>query len=281
MRLAMLILMIAASAIAFGANITRVGTNFTQEDNKGINIYLDGSIEDGDFSKFISIIKQQPATYRLYVNSPGGNGIEGMKIGRFSRDYLLDVFVTSECSSACFLIFAGATKRVAGKPQAIGLHRPAYEKDYFSSLSSEEAEREYDKLTNEVKSYLLEMNIPTSIIDIMMTTPSDRAYYMDGKSIVDAIGSQSPSYHEWAIAKCGSMSEQEERDLDLVKTLLVYPEVLKINPEAAGKYEDAVNTASSFSLGYRVFLVEIEENYAECIETAEQVERAKVLRRYK
>jgi hypothetical protein len=174
------------------------------------------------------------------------------------------------------LVVAGSVERPDWGE--IGLHRPFYDKEYFSNLSSEEAGSEYDKLDNVVRKYLIDMSIPTKTIDIMMSTPSDRVYIMRNESIIDAIGKRYPAYHEWVIAKCGSMPKEEERDIELVKSLLTYPKMLEIDADSAKKYfEDNAKAANKLSKGYRGYLWEKATEQAKCLLSALFHEREKII----
>lgn len=82
--------------------------------------------------------------------------------------------------SAGILIFYGAVKRSSSDNvdrrlgfdrqyffPVVGLHRPYYDKEYFSELSPLQAAKAYRSLEKEVREYLLEMGAPQSLLDRM------------------------------------------------------------------------------------------------------------------
>ena len=82
-------------------------------------ILLKGGVEDGDtfdLKVYISKLPKKP-TVIVYLNSPGGNLREGMRLGRFFFDNKIETAVETKtaCASACALAFLGG-RDDAGKP---------------------------------------------------------------------------------------------------------------------------------------------------------------------
>lgn len=73
-----------------------------------------------------SIIKVQddliPAGLIVLLDSPGGDGIAAMAIGRLLRAANAHVFVTGQCSSACIFLLASGVVRSASA-YSVGIHR--------------------------------------------------------------------------------------------------------------------------------------------------------------
>ena len=82
-------------------------------------ILLKGGVEDGDTFDLKVYISKLPkkATVIVYLNSPGGNLREGMRLGRFFFDNKIETAVETKtaCASACALAFLGG-RDDAGKP---------------------------------------------------------------------------------------------------------------------------------------------------------------------
>lgn len=176
----------------------------------GGRINIVGEIQEGDLEKLeIALATASSRQTGISVSSPGGSVVEAMKIGRFLRDSLISITVNenAECVSACFLIVVGATRRYLRAP--VGIHRAYYSKDYYSSLSPVEAEREYRSLDRFVREYLAEMYVPEDVVAQMMATKSTTETYLSPDEFRSRIGTDSPAFEEWLIAKCGELTKQD------------------------------------------------------------------------
>jgi hypothetical protein len=83
-------------------------------------IQLKGKIEDGDtfdLQVYISKLPKKP-TIAVYLNSPGGNLREGMRLGKFFFDNRIETTVETktQCASACALAFLGGRDGSTGNP---------------------------------------------------------------------------------------------------------------------------------------------------------------------
>ena len=63
-----------------------------------------------------------PAGLIVLLDSPGGDGVAAMQIGRFLRKANAHVFVTGQCASACIFVLASGVVRVAPS-YSVGIHR--------------------------------------------------------------------------------------------------------------------------------------------------------------
>jgi len=119
--------------------------------------------------------------------------------------------------SSGILIFYGAVKRAHRDNSdqrlgfynkvnipVMGVHRPYYVKEYFSTLSSSEASKAYIALEKEVRSYLSEMGAPQSIIDRMFNRASNQIDLIPDNEFRNYYKSEESFLEEWLIAKCGS-----------------------------------------------------------------------------
>lgn len=63
-----------------------------------------------------------PAGLIVLLDSPGGDGVAAMQIGRLLRKANAHVFVTGRCASACIFVLASGVVRVA-PAYSVGIHR--------------------------------------------------------------------------------------------------------------------------------------------------------------
>lgn len=226
-------------------------------------LLISGEITHGDYRKVVNKILEHGAIPpRLNIKSPGGDVMEAIKIGRLARSGLIEVEGNLPCNSACTPVyFAGVPSgRFAPLNIPLGIHRPYFEKRYFAGLSIEEARKEYKRLEQEVISYLYEMNVPTVVIEKMMTVPSDDVFWLSQKGYRKLAGAMAPAFEEWIKAKdCNSLSRKEWEDQSFIPVLLdVYDYLLK-----AGRTEAAKNMEAEVQAARRSIPEEYPEEYIE------------------
>ena len=86
-------------------------------DSSGLNaIAATGTIEAGDSEKFLRYLRTLPGkpNTAIYLSSPGGSLIEGLKLGYLFKEMRIKTVVEGDrpnnlCASACALAFLGAT----------------------------------------------------------------------------------------------------------------------------------------------------------------------------
>lgn len=140
-----------------------------------VAILAKGIIMPGDVEALSSFINGLPRTDRvrsLVVNSPGGNLLEAERLASVITKYKLSVFVPpgSQCSSACFLIFAAASARFAAPDSFIGVHRV--------SLPSGEETATSRELTIDMARNLAQEGVPNAIVGKLVTTPPGEATWL-------------------------------------------------------------------------------------------------------
>jgi hypothetical protein len=99
-------------------------------------IFGNGIIDRGSAERLpdFLVTNKVPSRSFLYLNSDGGNLLEGMKLGRLIREYDLytyigtrgnDFFKTNsgECYSSCALAFLGGEYRFSSQGSVYGVHR--------------------------------------------------------------------------------------------------------------------------------------------------------------
>lgn len=133
-----------------------------------------GPIIAGDFRHLYSFFQTMPQTDRivaLALDSPGGNVFEAERIAGVIRKMDLSVFVSSnsQCSSACFLLFAAATRRFTGPDALIGVHSVSENgKETFGSMA----------LTTAMARDAAAYGVPPEIIGKLVETPPGRATWL-------------------------------------------------------------------------------------------------------
>ena len=84
----------------------------------------------------------------------------------------------------------------------VGVHRPSFSAKDFAALSLDESQNSYDRMTDQVRSYLLKMDIPDHLIRLMFSYSSERMRYLTPQEI-EPISGLPPAIDERAIARCG------------------------------------------------------------------------------
>ena len=94
-----------------------------------IAITATGPIIPGDSDRLRAFVKTLPQSKKdlvlnFFFDSPGGNIVEAEKIAAYVHETAASVTIpnTSQCASACFLIFAAAKRRFMGPDALIGVH---------------------------------------------------------------------------------------------------------------------------------------------------------------
>ena len=82
--------------IMAGSAVSQAGTWSKLSDR---SISFTGEVEEGDFASLKLVITN--STERLILNSPGGNAVEGLKIGQELLRYSIDTEVQGICISSC------------------------------------------------------------------------------------------------------------------------------------------------------------------------------------
>lgn len=166
-----------------------------------------GDIVSGDYQKFIESFRswEVPPTL-ITIDSKGGNVYEAIAIAKFIRLSRIPVKVPGECYSACAFIYLAATKRSASGE--IGLHRTYFEPEYYSNLSSYDAELEFESQKRLTDAFMNDIGIEKDIQQIIRSTPSNQMKKFTGKKQISSrFGEEADFLQEWNIAKCGIVED--------------------------------------------------------------------------
>jgi len=74
-------------------------------------LVLEGSIEVGDWWRFVRLLKQNPGISGVLLRSDGGSLDDGLAIAKRVYESHLDTMVTEACRSVCAIIFLAGEKR--------------------------------------------------------------------------------------------------------------------------------------------------------------------------
>lgn len=126
--------------------------------------------------------RQRNSFFRL--NSTGGDVDAAIQIGRYLRKLsgIAAVAGTDECLSACVFVLAGATQRLLSPIARIGIHRPYSLRTDIRDYSA--AQKEHSRLAITAKTYLEEMNLPTSLYDAMTRVPPESIRVLKRQELV-------------------------------------------------------------------------------------------------
>lgn len=140
-------------------------------------IRVDGAFPfDPDISHFNQIVRQHDPAVVVF-NSPGGNPFGAMALGRQIRAAGLATFQFrgSECASACTFAFMGGVMRFA-EAGSLGVHRSSYSEGL--SIGASDAIAIVQQHTAEIMSYMIEMGVDPSLMQLAMSYDADDIRYL-------------------------------------------------------------------------------------------------------
>lgn len=133
------------------------------------------SYED-NLDKFASVVTAHNPSV-IGFNSPGGNVVKAMELGRMIRSFRLSTFQPKgpDCSSACALAFLGGVMRFS-EPGAIGVHKSSFSGD--APLSAQDAVSAVQHMTADVITYMIEMGVDPALLQLSLKYESDDMRYL-------------------------------------------------------------------------------------------------------
>lgn len=153
-----------------------------------VQMYLDGEIDAGAPRRVTEALqRQQNRSVQVIMNSPGGNLVAGMELGRAIRKSGASTTLGTwtgqkpgECYSACALAFLGGGYRFDEARSSYGVHR----------VSSTRAPSANDLDTGQVvfaaiADYVREMDVDAGLLSLMASAGADEIYLLDPKQRVD------------------------------------------------------------------------------------------------
>lgn len=209
-----------------GAQASAAAATFSTDD-LGISITMTGEITPGDAERLASIFmavkpiaNYYPYPNSLYINSPGGDVSEAIRIAELVKTLGISVATVPDgrgvCASSCFLIYVAAIKRNAtgidilltsgakGNLSPLGVHRPFFRAPVAGPTGSQQQEQ----LMADMRAYLVKAGVSHDIIDKMMSHASNDIYWLNAAD-VRALGPFSPGVEEQLISECGYNAKRE------------------------------------------------------------------------
>lgn len=166
-------------------------------------LFLQGRIGPDDVALFKQSLEEVKGKGRLTLSldSEGGDITTAIEIGRLVRrwpDSFVLVPLSSKCFSACVFVLTGGLHRVVhGKA---GIHRPF--STTTDSRSYEATQKTFRELEQSAKSFLKDMNVPTSLYDEMMSVPPQKLRLLTEQELARfGIGQSDPAYQDNSDAK--------------------------------------------------------------------------------
>jgi hypothetical protein len=144
-------------------------------DSEGrITIAITGKINLGDTDVFAAELKQANDAKKIVatvsLNSVGGNLLEGVKLADAVRFGKISTNVEKMCASACFLVFAAGSTKVANYAAQIGVHGA-------SDISGAETVQS-NAATVSMAKIAKKLGVPAAIIGRMVVTPPSEMVWL-------------------------------------------------------------------------------------------------------
>ena len=135
-----------------------------------LGIYISGQIEIGDDNKFSEVLKKPGTIPIVYIDSLGGNVGTAINIGKIIRKKGLAVSVQDNktCASSCVMILAAGVQRIVFERAKVVIHRPYIDGEL---KDGGDYDANYKNMLNLLNNYFYEMNVPTTLVNRMMTIP--------------------------------------------------------------------------------------------------------------
>lgn len=145
-----------------------------------------GLIEPGTslrFEAFILSLDESDPVNAVYLHSPGGSVRDAIDMSRFIRNRKITTHITDNgyCASSCPLVFSGGTKRIIGKPSALGVHQVFTSDTATGTLQQGIANAQ--SISAEAQKLLVDMGVDPRAWIEAMATPKDQLYLFTEKEI--------------------------------------------------------------------------------------------------
>ncbi len=142
-------------------------------------LVAEGEIKEGDDRRLHDFVARLPGQTKLFavgLDSPGGNLREGVYLANSIHSTGLPTIVSSRgmCASACFLMFAAGSTRMASINARIGVH---------SASSDGEDNGPAQAVTTLMARQAAEFGVPSAIIGKMVTTPPDDMTWLNRQDL--------------------------------------------------------------------------------------------------
>jgi hypothetical protein len=174
-------------------------TQHAANDSADVNaILLKGRIEEGDtfdLQVYIAGLPKKPNIV-VYLNSPGGNLREGMRLGTFFHQNKIETVVESKtgCTSACALAFLGGRDNATGKARrtkfstaGLGFHSFTREFNKDRSYTADDLKLIIRRTQIEVVAvaeYLRSIGTDLDLLRVMLRAASNEMNYLSNDAAI-------------------------------------------------------------------------------------------------
>jgi len=163
---------------------------------------IEGEFVEGDAEKFEQFLQKIPPVgenFEVYLHSPGGMLIEGIKLGLLFRKHGLwtsvgqlmedDIYPlptladSAICASACAIAYLGGKNRSLGKNDKLGFHRffdsSNLEKTILTFEKREEISAQSQMLSAILANYIIQLgDIDPQLLLLNSMVPSNQMYWL-------------------------------------------------------------------------------------------------------
>lgn len=145
-------------------------------------IVVHGEIVAGrSYQVLENALSKLPTDTIVVLNSPGGNPIEAIKMGRMIRARGLETMVVEGdmCASACSFVFMGGIERFAD-PRTVGVHRMSLPDGFGTAKEGMQLTQE---VLGQILDYLHEMGVDAELVRLMMNTPGSEMHWLSSSEL--------------------------------------------------------------------------------------------------
>lgn len=177
-------------------------------------VLLSGRVTPGDAERIAKVVidfarKSGYLLKAFRVDSAGGDVDEAIRIATLVRGLYGSVKVVNNryCASSCFLIWINGAARMASGADAksdggmLVIHRPYFGDEGTSDAGAVALGQRQVVAMKAMRRYLEDNLVPTTLIDEMLSRPSNDGYQLRRKDI-DMLGEIPPWFEEVSVAKC-------------------------------------------------------------------------------
>ncbi|MGJ0532287.1 hypothetical protein [Methylocystis sp.] len=166
-----------------------------------------------DIGNQIKVLQASTVGPNQFANAPQGE-IQCWPKTQYGSPVILKYNALSQqgdqnanCASACFLIWSSGVTRDGNY---IGVHRFYFNASIYRNLSPLDAKKLYESAMDRYRQFLVERNVPTSIIEKTFVTESISMYYLntDELKLMQSV----PYLEEFYRARCGELRDIKEFD---------------------------------------------------------------------
>jgi hypothetical protein len=145
--------------------------------NQGSAVEISGEMSFGTADSLQAILDQTPSVKTLRLNTTGGWISEGQRLARLVEQHQLATYTTTECDSACLLVFLAGNPRWLGPGARLGFHQAS-----VAGVSGEVAEKG-NQLFRDAMMY---RGAPTQFIDHALSIPPSDIWYPTQRELEQA-----------------------------------------------------------------------------------------------